>query len=125
MRTSRRLSGICTMIITVTLAPASRASGQDYPFPTNDLPGPNALPGMKSPGTATTLSLLGTVVPMGLAVSGVAGDTGWGRAGLMLGGWLLGPSLGYVYAGDAGHGLKGMAARAKLVMYIHCMYITR
>jgi hypothetical protein len=63
----------------------------------------------RSPGTALAMSAFGTLVPIGLVVGGAAGDQG---GGLLLGGLLLGPSLGYLYGGETGRGLKGIGVRA-------------
>ncbi len=105
---SRRPLFALSLIIAVALAHASRASGQDYPFPSDDVPG------MKSPGTATTLSLLGTVAPLGLTMAGV-GQAEGAPAWLLLGGLVVGPSLGYFYAGDTKGALKGLGLRTAVL----------
>lgn len=107
MRSRGRLFAL-SLIIALALAHASRASGQDHPLPTDELPG------MKSPGTATVFSLTGTVVPIGVAVAGAdqdGGAAGW----LMLGGLLAGPSLGYLYAGDTKGALTGFGLRTAVL----------
>lgn len=108
-----RLRGLIfalSLIIAGALAHASGASSQDYPFPEDQPPGGRDVPGMKSPGLATTLSLLGTLAPIGASYA-VGGDGGGLSAALLLGGALVGPSLGYFYAGEAGQGLKGLGLR--------------
>jgi hypothetical protein len=61
--------------------------------------------GRRSPGTAVTLSTLGTAVPIALGLAG-------GGVGLLAGGLVLGPALGYVYAGEAGRGMAHAGIRA-------------
>lgn len=63
--------------------------------------------GGKSPGTALALSALGTAVPMGIGAT----SEGPAVAGLFLGGLILGPALGYVYAGEVGYGLTHAGIR--------------
>lgn len=63
--------------------------------------------GQKSPGAALALSAAGTAVPMGIAWT----TEGAAVAGLFLGGLSLGPALGYVYAGEIGHGLAHAGIR--------------
>ena len=64
--------------------------------------------GRRSPGTAVTLSALGTVVPIALGLAG-------GGVGLLAGGLVLGPALGYVYAGEAGRGMAHAGIRAAIL----------
>jgi len=66
----------------------------------------------RSPGTALAMSAFGTLVPIGLVLAGATGDEG---GGLVLGGLLLGPSLGYLYGGETGRGLRGIGVRAGVV----------
>lgn len=64
--------------------------------------------GARSPGTAVALSALGTAAPIGLGLAG-GGGTG---VGLALSAVVLGPALGYVYAGEAGRGMAQAGIRA-------------
>ena len=96
MRSLRRLIGICALTAG-TVLPSFAQEHESLKT--------------KSPGTALTLSALATVVPMGVAFSGAAGE-GVLPAGLALGGLILGPSFGYLYAGETGHALKGIGLRA-------------
>lgn len=67
-----------------------------------------------SPGTARSLSALGTLTPIALGLLG--GDVAAvhslavGGAGLV-----LGPTLGYLYAGEADRGMKRAAVRAAIL----------
>lgn len=73
------------------------------------------IPAPKSEGTATLLSLAGTVVPMTLGL--VLANAGEGGAGSGLGlalfsyGLYLGPATGYWYAGASGAAWKGVGVR--------------
>jgi len=108
MRSSRRLFGLC-ISIAVTLTPASPASTQEYQFPEDDIPG------MKSPGMATALSLLGTVIPIGASFVVDGEDSGALAGSLFLGGALVGPALGYSYAGETGSAFKGIGLRTAVL----------
>ena len=61
----------------------------------------------KSPGTAVALSLVSTVAPMGVGVAMGNNAGGW----MFLGGLLIGPSVGHIYAGQVGRGLGTIALR--------------
>jgi len=63
----------------------------------------------KSPGAALTLSAFGTLVPAFLAFSG---DGSGGSAAVFASAVVLGPSLGYLYAGDRRSAFKGIGVRA-------------
>ena len=65
----------------------------------------------RSPGAAVALSVLGTVAPIAL---GLAKNT---RGGLTLtaGGLVLGPAVGYRYAGDVGRGMAHAGIRAAVL----------
>jgi hypothetical protein len=63
--------------------------------------------GLKSPGTATSWSLFGTVVP---TFMGMAAGEGPG-AMMFLMGVTVGPSMGYFYAGRSGRGWAGVGIR--------------
>ena len=67
--------------------------------------------GRRSPGTAVTLSALGTAVPIALGLTG----RGTGRGVGLLAGVVLGPALGYVYAGEAGRGMAHAGIRAAIL----------
>jgi len=73
------------------------------------------VPAFKSEGTATLLSLAGTIVPMTLGM--VLANAGEGGAGSGLGlalfsyGFYLGPATGYWYAGASGAAWKGVGIR--------------
>lgn len=107
MYSSRRLLGACS-IIAMALTLASPASSQEYQLPDGDIPG------MNSPGTATALSLLGTIVPIGASFALGEGSGGL-AAGLFFGGFLIGPSLGYLYAGETGAAFSGMGTRTLML----------
>ena len=62
----------------------------------------------KSPTTGLLLSLGSTTVPMGLGVLG----GGSGGAWVFLGGLVVGPSVGHLYAGETARGLGTMGLRA-------------
>lgn len=69
---------------------------------------------LKSESTAVMLSVVGGLVPLGLAVlaSGSSGHESSALDGFILASMAVGPSLGYFYAGLPGRGLKGVGARA-------------
>ena len=64
----------------------------------------------KSPETARRLSLLGTAAPIALGFA-VAGHARGKSFTLLVGGIVLGPALGYVYAGETGRGIGGAGIR--------------
>jgi len=97
MRSLRGIIGICVL-----------AAGTASPSFAQDQEPPSA----KSPGTALALSALGTVVPIALSVTAGDGGAAWG---LSLGGLVLGPSLGYLYAGETGPALKGIGLRTAVL----------
>ena len=66
-----------------------------------------AAPARKSPGTAFVLSLASTAGPM---LAGPAMGNGAGGV-LFLGGLIIGPSIGHLYAGQVGRGLGTIALR--------------
>ena len=66
--------------------------------------------GFRSPGTAFAVSAAATVVPL---VVGFAGATEFPDL-LIVGGIVVGPSVGHIYAGRAGRGLLTAALRAGL-----------
>ncbi len=71
--------------------------------------------GRPSPETARLLSTLGAVAP--LAVATVIGHSNGPEElalGLTAAGFVLGPSVGYVYGGDAGRGMAGAGIRGAL-----------
>jgi hypothetical protein len=107
MYSSQRLLGVC-IVIAMAQIPAAPASSQEYQFPADDIPG------MKSPGMATALSLVGTIVPIGASFALGEGQEGL-AAGLFLGGLLAGPSLGYLYAGETGSAFKTIGLRTAVL----------
>lgn len=68
--------------------------------------------GFKSPATAAAASVAATVVPL---VVGFTGATEFPEL-LIVGGIVLGPSVGHIYAGRPGRGLLTAALRAGLGM---------
>ena len=68
--------------------------------------------GFKSPATAAAASVAATVVPL---VVGFSGATEFPEL-LIVGGIVLGPSVGHIYAGRPGRGLLTAALRAGLGM---------
>ena len=68
--------------------------------------------GFRSPGTAFAVSLAATVVPL---VVGFTGATEFPDL-LIVGGIVVGPSVGHIYAGRPGRGLLTAALRAGLGM---------
>ena len=77
----------------------------------------NGVPGLKSEGTATLLSLAGTILPIGLGVAMAAsenqGSDDQGGAGglLIITGLYFGPAAGYWYGGASGRGWQGVGIR--------------
>ena len=74
------------------------------------------IPGMKSEGTATLLSIVGTVVPTGLGIllasASEDGGDGSGLAAVLVSyGIYFGPATGYWYAGASSPGWKGTGIR--------------
>lgn len=73
-------------------------------------------PGLKSETKAFHLSLFGTLIPVGLgAVSLAADNSGVAFASVALAGIVVGPSLGYIYAGKSGRGLATAGLRFLLI----------
>jgi hypothetical protein len=70
-----------------------------------------APPGLRSPQAALLLSTFGTVVPVGLSMAGVGQEGGTAQMVLALSGLIVGPSLGYWYAGEVQGALKGIGLR--------------
>jgi hypothetical protein len=69
-------------------------------------------PGMRSPQTATYLSLVGTALPVAIGLIGASSSSSDGGYGLLVvGGYLMGPSLGHLYAGRGGHAAGGFGMR--------------
>lgn len=73
---------------------------------------------MKSPQKAVNLSLLGTLIPVGLGIAMVANDDSERSGGpamigalCIMGGILVGPGLGHSYAGSGGRMLSGIGLR--------------
>ncbi len=72
-------------------------------------------PGMRSPTKAAYLSFLGTALPVTLGLIGASSngpdseDGGYGL--LVVSGYLMGPSLGHLYAGRGGHAAGGFGMR--------------
>lgn len=72
---------------------------------------------LKSPGTATGLSVGGLLVPaafialLATSESGGGGGAGAGVAIFMFGGTIFGPGLGHAYAGDSGKFWRGAGYR--------------
>lgn len=83
----------------------SRARADQPPDPAGNF----ARPAYKSEGMAIALSVLGTAIPVlvGNRMSG-GGDL---AGSLMVGGMVLGPSLGQFYAGSLGRGMLGTGIR--------------
>jgi len=62
----------------------------------------------KSPTTALSASAGATMFPIALALTGAAGENGFW---LLLGGAVIGPSLGHFYAGNTERGVLGIVIR--------------
>jgi hypothetical protein len=75
-------------------------------------PGPDEV---KSPGMARRLSILGTSVPLGVAYAIDKIGFGDPEGELAVGGIVLGPVLGYAYAGERGRGMRHAGIRAAVV----------
>jgi hypothetical protein len=92
--------------------PGRRSYGVMASWPvgrTSRLPPPRsvAAPAQKSPGTAFALSFATTAVPM--VAGGLASSEAGGVA--FLGGLVIGPSVGHLYAGQVGRGLGTILLR--------------
>ncbi|HEY6224667.1 MAG TPA: hypothetical protein VIW26_12850 [Gemmatimonadales bacterium] len=89
-----------------------RAYGVSFSLPFGRTPRPpaplQAVPRHKSPSTALLLSLGSTTLPMGAGL--VIHSTG--GAWMFLGGIVVGPSVGHVYAGQVARGLGTAGLRA-------------
>lgn len=70
--------------------------------------------GARSPGAALALSALGTAAPIWLGVAS-EGPTEVVKVGLFASGLVLGPALGWVYAGEAGRGMAHAGIRAAVL----------
>ena len=71
--------------------------------------------GAKSPGVARTLSFLGTAVPIAASFAFAEGVFPDAVGALLVGGVVLGPVLGYVYAGEPGRGMAQAGIRAAVL----------
>ena len=67
--------------------------------------------GERSPGVALALSLVGTAIPIAVSLRGNDGAA----YALMAGGLVLGPVVGYVYAGEAWRGMAHAGVRAAVL----------
>lgn len=73
-------------------------------------------PGLKSETKAFNLSFFGTLIPVGLgALSLTADKSGVAFASVAAAGIVIGPSLGYFYAGKSGRGLATAGLRFLLI----------
>ena len=98
-RTPTRKAAWTVCAVTVTLA-------------TMGVPGVVRAQETKSEGTASLLSLTGTLLPIGLGVAMAASDDQSGAGTLLIGtGLYLGPAAGYWYGGASGRGWKGVGIR--------------
>jgi hypothetical protein len=66
--------------------------------------------GARIPEVAQMISTIGTAAPLYMAYRYESA-----RLGLIAGGLILGPALGYVYAGDIGHGMIHAGIRAAVL----------
>ena len=85
---------------------------QDNPTPDTVMAPLNDVPGLKSEGTASLLSLAGTLLPIGLGVAMTASDDQSAAGALLIStGLYFGPAAGYWYGGASGRGWKGVGIR--------------
>lgn len=103
MNGARYLSAALIAVSLVSCAPRARA--QEFPASAD------SLRGMKSGSTAFLLSFLGTAVPIGSAVLAASRAQDGSAGALILGGYMLGPSLGHFYAGRPGRAFAGIGIR--------------
>jgi hypothetical protein len=75
----------------------------------------DSLRDMKSGSTAFLSSLVGTTVPVALGIATASHDEGSGAGAALIGGYLLGPSLGHFYAGRPGRAFKGIGIRTAIL----------
>ncbi|HYR53042.1 MAG TPA: hypothetical protein VET83_10575 [Candidatus Dormibacteraeota bacterium] len=77
-------------------------------------------PGSRSASKAFLFSFLGTAVPIGvgsaIASSGEINLDDAGPTSLVLGGFVVGPSLGHFYAGKSGRALAGIGIRTAAIL---------
>ena len=110
------LTSLALLATFVALDRPEVAHSQDTAVATRPALEAEPIPGMKSEGTATPLSIVGTVVPTGLGIllasaSEDSGD-GSGLAALVVTyGIYFGPATGYWYAGAPGRGFAGVGVR--------------
>ena len=110
MRTPARKAAwtVCAATVTAMGVPGV-VRAQDTPTPDTVMAPLNDVPGLKSEGTASLLSLAGTLLPIGL---GVAMDTQGATGQLLIAtGLFFGPAAGYWYGGASGRGWKGVGIR--------------
>ena len=71
--------------------------------------------GARSPGVARAHSFLGTAVPIAAGFAFAEGVFPDAVGSLLVGGVVLGPVLGYVYAGEVGRGMAHAGIRAAVL----------
>jgi len=69
----------------------------------------------KSPTLARRLSIIGTALPLAVGYALDKGGYGDEVGPVVVGGLILGPVLGYVYAGEAGRGMAQAGLRAAVM----------
>jgi hypothetical protein len=100
---------LAALVAVYLMSCAPRARGEEIPYA--DPP----VPGEKSGSTAFMLSMFGTAVPIAAGLIGsssnsrTSDDGPWGL--MVVGGYLVGPSLGHMYAGRGGHAAAGIGIR--------------
>jgi len=115
MKTRPILRSLAVLSLLAALICPETAQSQEAMLASVAVDGTKDVPAFKSEGTATLLSLAGTVVPMTLGM--VLAYAGGGGAGSGLGlalfsyGFYLGPATGYWYTGASGAAWKGVGVR--------------
>jgi hypothetical protein len=80
------------------------------------IPAEETAPGLKSGSAAFLWSFLGTVVPAGVAIASKTESSGATSWPVILGAFVLGPSLGHFYADRPGRAFAGIGIRALAVV---------
>jgi hypothetical protein len=92
-----------TLVATLSLVSGAAARAEEL--------SDGATSGPKSTTVATLVSVIGTAVPVAVGIHAWNKTDGDQGAGMILGGYLLGPALGHFYAGRPNAAFGGMALR--------------
>jgi len=121
MKATRILGSLVALTTITALVGPETARSQDTMLASAVAAEAKEISGMKSAGTATLLSLAGTLVPITMGIvlqsAGSSGGDGSPLGGVLLSyGLFFGPATGYWYAGNSTDGLKGAGIRLGILL---------